>query len=143
MTTHDPVITVEQYDHAREQSDSKWNDYEVFDEERSRAPLREIVLEVVEGQYTHPAGPDSVYGMENSAEELVWDKVFSSGLVPDGIPEDVREKFARELGDEVRENASELYKDVRDRVDPEGDASLSEIREVLESQAEEIVDEEY
>lgn len=138
-----PIITVSEYEHAREQSDEIWDNYDVFDEERDRAPLRDIVLEVVEGQYTHPSGPDSVYGMENSGEELVWDKVFSSGLVPSGIPDDVREEFAQKLGDEVRENAGELYTDVRDQVDPESDASLSEVQTVLESRAKELVNEEF
>jgi len=139
----EPVITVDRYEHAREQSDEMWDDYEVFEEERDRAHLREVVLEVVEGQYTHPAGPDSVYGMEGSAEELVWDKVFSSGLVPEGVPDDVREKFANEFGSAVRENATALYEDVRDRVNPEGDVSLDDVREVLEERAEAVVDEEF
>lgn len=139
----EPVITVDRFETAREQSDDMWSDFEVFDEERDAAQLREIVLEVVEGQYTHPAGPDSVYGMQNSAEDLVWDKVFSSGLVPEGAPDEAREKFARKLGEAVRDNATELYKDVRDRVDPEGDASLSEVQDVLEERAEELVSETY
>jgi len=139
----EPVITVDRFETAREQSDDMWSDFEVFDEERDAAQLREIVLEVVEGQYTHPAGPDSVYGMQNSAEDLVWDKVFSSGLVPEGVPDEAREKFARNLGEAVRDNATELYKDVRDRVDPEGDASLSEVQDVLEERAEELVSETY
>lgn len=137
-----PVITVEDYEEARGKSDDIWSDYDVFDEERDPAPLREVVLEVVEGQYTHPAGPDSVYGMENSAQDLVWDKVFSCGLVPDELPDKVQEKFAREFGNSVRDNARTLYKDVRERVDPENDTkSLSDVNEVLEERAEEHVPE--
>lgn len=140
---HDAVITVDEYENAREKSGDQWSDFEVFSEERDRAPLREIVLEVVEGQYTHPSGPDSVYGMRGSAGELVRDKVFSSDLVPEGIPSSVREKFADKLSEEVQDYSEELYKAVRDEVDPEGDATLSEVREVMEPKAEELVPEEF
>lgn len=138
------VITVEQYENAREKSDDIWSDYDVFDEERDRAPLREIVLEVVESQYTHPAGPASIYEMECSANELVWDKVLSCGLVPEELPANVREKFANKLAEAARENATLLYKDVRKKVDPENEEnSLSEVREVLEPRAKELVPETF
>lgn len=140
---HDPVITVSAFEEAREKSGEEWSDIDVFEEERDGAPLREVVLEVVEGQYTHPAGPDSVYGMEGSAEELVWDEVFSSGLVPEGVPTEVREKFARNFGSKVSQYASELYKSVRSEIDPESAESLSEVKEVLEEKAEQIVPETY
>jgi hypothetical protein len=140
----EPVITVDQFENAREKSDDIWSDFDVFDEERDKAPLREIVLEVVESQYTHPAGPTTIYEMESSADELVWDKVFSSGLVPEELPANVREKFANKLAEAVRENATLLYKDVRKRVDPENEEnSLSEVREVLEPRAEELVPETF
>jgi hypothetical protein len=138
----DSVITESKYKNVREQLDEVWTNFEVFEEERDPAPLREIVLEVVEGQYTHPAGPDSVYGMEGSADSLVWDKVISGGLVPDGIPDEVREQFARDLAERVRQNATSVYKSVRTTVDPEED-SFEEIRQVIQSEAEATVPETY
>ena len=134
---HSAVISEADFRNAREQSDDMWSDYEVFDEERDKAPLRELVLEVVEGQYTHPSGPDSVYGMEGSADDLVWDKVFHDGLVPDSLPKDVKEKFARELGEAVRKNSTTVFKKAREELDD--DASLSEVRSVIEPLTEQTV----
>jgi len=140
---NDPVISVDEFEEARESADEMWSDFEVFEEERDSVPLQHIVFEVVEGQYTHPAGPDSMYGLEGSAQDLVWDKVFSSGLVPEGIPTEVRERFARELGSEVSECSTELYDRMRDVVDPESDVSLERVQEVMEDEAEGIVSESY
>lgn len=134
---HDPVITVDRYEHAREQSEDIWTDWDVFDEERDNVNLREIVLEAVEGMFTHPSGEHSVYELDESVNSLVWDKVTSSGgIVPNDIPQDVTDKFARKLESAVSEHAEELYRDVRDEAD-ETD-SISELQDLLESRADSL-----
>lgn len=133
----DPVITVDRYEHAREQSDDVWTDWDVFHEERDSVDLREIVLEVVEGMFTHPSGEHSVYEVTESANSLVWDKVTSSsGLVPKEIPQDVTDKFARNLESDVSEYAEELYKDVREEA--EETDSIGELQDLLEKRADEL-----
>lgn len=113
---YDSVITMERYNHAREQSDDVWTDEEVFFEERDKAPLYDIVYSVLEGAATHPAGHNA-YEVDESVDSLVWDLVYHDGLVPEDLPEDVKESFARELSDEVREWASEVYDTIGDEVD--------------------------
>lgn len=133
----DPVITVDRYEHAREQSDDVWTDWDVFHEERDSVDLREIVLEVVEGMFTHPSGEHSVYEVTESANSLVWDKATSSGgLVPSDLPQDVIDKFARNLEAEVSEYAEVLYKDVRDEAD--ATESISELQDLLEERADSV-----
>lgn len=137
------VVTSEEYKNARDKSDSIWSDFEVFEEERDTVPLREIVCEVVESQYTHPAGPDSVYGMTSSAEELVREYVFNE-FTPEEVPKEVKEQFANNLIEVVQFNSEKLYKQMKVAIEPEDDTiSLSEVQEKMNEIAPKLVPETY
>lgn len=127
---YDPVITVERFESAREQSDDMWSDSEVFFEERDGVPLYEIVYSVLEGAATHPAGHNA-YEVDESVDSLVWDLVFHDGLVPDELPEDVKEQFARDVADDVREWAGEVYGEIGEELDEKD--SVSELREFIQA----------
>lgn len=139
--TYEQVISLDEFEEEREKSDEIWSDYEVFEESRDRVPLREIVLEAVEGQYTHPNGPDTVYGLEGSSDTLAREKITHGDLVPDDLPKEVKQQFADDLAEEVSEYSTELFTEVRDNIDEDDD--LSEVRNILEKHAEEMVPEEF
>lgn len=88
---------------------------------------------------------NSVYGVENSAAELVRDIIVSDNeLVPDGIPEDVQQKFAGELGDVVKEEAAKLYREGRKNINITDDGKISsEAQDVIQELAEQRVQDEY
>lgn len=132
---YDPVITQERFDTARELSDDVWSDSEVFYEEREGAPLYEIVYSVIEGLATHPAGHNS-YEVDESVDSLVWDLVFHDGLVPEGLPDDVKEKFARELSDDVREWSNVVYDEIGDELDEK--ESMDELRTFIKETMDEV-----
>lgn len=137
----DFVITESEFENAREQSDEMWSDYDVFEEERRPVDLHRLVKQVVEGQYTHPQGADTLYGMSGSAESLVTDLVHSSSgdIVPTSLPDDVLNKFSRELAEDVQEYSEKVYKKVREDIDPEDDTELSEVQSTIDTYTENLV----
>lgn len=128
------VITMDRYNHAREQSDDIWDDDEVFDEERDQYPLRELVLEVVEGQFTHPDPNHNSQTVQDSVDGLVFDYV--SDALPDALSREIEESFRQDVYDEVSTRSMDLYEQVREESD-EYD-SISSLQNYLEQQAAQI-----
>lgn len=135
------VITESEFENAREQADEIWSDYDVFEEERRPVDLHQLVKQVVEGQYTHPQGADTLYGMSGSAQSLVSDLVHSSSgdIVPTALPDDVLNRFSQELSEEVQEYSEKVYKRVREVIDPEDDIDLSEVQSTIDTYTEDLV----
>ena len=134
------VISVDEFEESRKLSGDEWSDFEVFEESRERVDLRELVKSVVESQYTHPGGPvdDDMVG------NFVYEKVYYEGLVPEELPESVKEQFAKDLDSAVREYSVWVFDDMRERVDPyDDDVELDRIRTVLNDCVNERVPESY
>lgn len=139
------VITRTEFEEAREKSDEMWTDYEVFEEERDPVDLHRLVKQVVEGQYTHPDGAESLYGLESSAQGLVSDLVHSSSndIVPTTLPTEVLDKFCQKLSSDVQEYSEDVYKEMKSDLDPEKDHELSEVQRVLDKIVENNVPETF
>jgi hypothetical protein len=125
------IITAEEYKQARENTDDYWSDWDVFEEERDRYPLRGLVLEAVEGEFTHPSGDHTVMTLSDSVSGLVSDYVSDS--LPDAVPNDVTRKFEQKTQKTVNNYAEQVYVEVRERED-EFD-SVSELQKILEEEA--------
>lgn len=128
------LITADDFEHAREQSDDIWDDYDVFYEERDEYPLRELVLQVVEGLFTHPSGTHNMQDLSDSVDGLVHDYV--NDVVPEEIPDETTDKFRRKVSDTVHDHSEELYKATREKAD--GMDTISEIQSYLEEKADEV-----
>jgi len=70
----DHLITVEEFETAREKTDEIWSDYEVFEAERDRLEFRKLIIWIVEGTVRHPAGHNP-YEVENETITLIYDVV--------------------------------------------------------------------
>ena len=133
------LITVEEFENAREQSDEIWSDYEVFEEERDRLEFRELIVRIVEGTVLHPQGHSS-YEVEEETISLINDVFHHGEHIPESLPNNVRDKFRDELKDEALPYTEKLYTAVRDSQEDGFDSfdSVSEVRTALQNAAEEI-----
>lgn len=105
--------------------------YDIFEDMRDQYDLRSMVLQVVEGLYTHPSGTHTMQDLEDSVDGLVYDTV--SQIVPDEIPDDVTDKFTSDMLSELLKYSKVLYKATRDEADTIDD--YRELREYLEETA--------
>ena len=135
----DQLITVEAFEHAREQADEIWSDYEVFEEERDRLDFRELIVRIVEGTVIHPGGHNQ-YEIEEATISLIDDVVHHGEYIPEALPVTVRDEFRSALTDEALPYTKELYNAVRDSHENGFDSfeSVSEVRTVLQNTTEEI-----
>jgi len=135
----DQLITVEEFENAREKSDEIWSDYDVFEEERDRLEFRELIVRIVEGTVLHPQGHNP-YEVEVETISLIDDIFHQSEFIPEALPSDVREKFRNELKGEALPYTGKLYSTVRTSREDGFDSlgSVSEVRTALQYAAEEI-----
>lgn len=124
------VITAQEFEENKT-DDGCWTDWDVFSEERSDYPLKELVFEAVEGEFTHPSGDHTVMTLSDSVSGLVTD--YISDAVPDEIPDEVTQKFEQKVRKQVNNFAEQLYVEVRERED-EFD-SISELQQIMDEEA--------
>lgn len=140
MSRHEPIIEVEEWEEAREESDDDvWSDYDVFFEARDRYDLKELALTAVEGQFTHPSGHHSPMTLQDVVVSI--SEEFVDDVVPDELPEEVHNKFGMKVRDNLADHAEELYNEVKDRADEiveDEEKSIGDLQEYLEDEADNL-----
>lgn len=130
----DQIIDAAEYKVSmRKNDDAEYRaGYDIFEDMRDKYDLRSMVLQVVEGLYTHPSGTHTMQDLEDSVDGLVYDTV--SQIIPDEIPDDVTDKFTSDMISELLKYSKVLYKETNEKADTIDD--YKELREYLNQTAE-------
>lgn len=138
---HEPLLTVEEFNSERQKADeSTWSDVEIFEEARTDAPLRELVVDNVQMQYELSA----VDVRGNSAREFAREEALLEGMLPDDLPESVRNSFSEDFAEEFEKQTQKLYDLAKEEISFDDDAAEpKEIQNMLERIAAEEIPETF